>query len=65
MLSTHDTKRSADVRARIAALAEHPGAWARLMDRLWDRAAAPDPHVAWTAWQSAFGLGTPDARRLG
>ncbi|MBB4895665.1 (1-_4)-alpha-D-glucan 1-alpha-D-glucosylmutase [Streptomyces olivoverticillatus] len=65
VLSTHDTKRSADVRARIAALAEHPGAWARLMDRLWDRAAAPDPHVAWTAWQSAFGLGTPDARRLG
>ncbi|MEU3754566.1 malto-oligosyltrehalose synthase [Streptomyces olivoreticuli] len=63
VLSTHDTKRSADVRARIAALTEHPRRWAELMDRLaGDR--APDPHVAWVAWQSAFGLGAPDAARL-
>ncbi|MEU5431234.1 malto-oligosyltrehalose synthase [Streptomyces olivoreticuli] len=67
VLSTHDTKRSADVRARIAALTEHPRRWAELMDRLaGDRAGvpAPDPHVAWVAWQSAFGLGAPDAGRL-
>ncbi|RLV09931.1 malto-oligosyltrehalose synthase [Streptomyces griseocarneus] len=67
VLSTHDTKRSADARARIAALAEHPGLWADLMDRVAAGAVgspAPDPHVAWLAWQSAFGLGTPDARRL-
>ncbi|MEU2874367.1 malto-oligosyltrehalose synthase [Streptomyces olivoreticuli] len=67
VLSTHDTKRSADVRARIAALTEHPRRWAELMDRLTagpDGVPAPDPHVAWVAWQSTFGLGAPDAGRL-
>ncbi|MDT0450080.1 malto-oligosyltrehalose synthase [Streptomyces hesseae] len=64
VLSTHDTKRSADARARIAALSEHPARWARLMDRLRSGSPAPDPHLAWTAWQNAFGLGAPDAARL-
>ncbi|MFI9201888.1 malto-oligosyltrehalose synthase [Streptomyces sp. NPDC053048] len=64
VLSTHDTKRSADARARIAALSEYPRHWAELMDRLWSRGTAPDPHVAWSAWQNAFGLGTADAGRL-
>ncbi|MFC5724413.1 malto-oligosyltrehalose synthase [Streptomyces gamaensis] len=63
VLSTHDTKRSADVRARIAALTECPRAWAAFLDALPD-GAAPDPHVAWAAWQLAFGLGEPDAERL-
>ncbi|MFC5145757.1 malto-oligosyltrehalose synthase [Streptomyces aureoversilis] len=68
VLSTHDTKRSADVRARIAALSECPGRWADLMDRLAAAAAepcAPDPHVAWLAWQSAFGLGPADPADAG
>ncbi|MFF4224007.1 malto-oligosyltrehalose synthase [Streptomyces abikoensis] len=64
VLSTHDTKRSADARARIAALSEHPARWARLMDRLWSDSPAPDPHLAWTAWQNAFALGDPDPARL-
>ncbi|WP_372410366.1 malto-oligosyltrehalose synthase [Streptomyces luteireticuli] len=64
VLTTHDTKRSADVRARIAALSEHPHGWAELIDRLHAGHPAPDPHVAWTAWQNAFGLGTPDPLRL-
>ncbi|MFI2073117.1 malto-oligosyltrehalose synthase [Streptomyces triculaminicus] len=64
VLSTHDTKRSADARARIAALSEYPGRWAALMDLLRARGAAPDPHVAWVAWQNAFGLGDADAGRL-
>ncbi len=68
VLSTHDTKRSADVRARIAALSECPREWAELMDRLRTASPAPDPHVAWVAWQNAFGLafdaGAPDAGRL-
>ncbi|MEV4442062.1 malto-oligosyltrehalose synthase, partial [Streptomyces sp. NPDC049577] len=64
VLSTHDTKRSADVRARIAALSTHAAQWAALMERLWNEAPAPDRQVAWTAWQTAFGLGEPDARRL-
>ncbi|MFI1257603.1 malto-oligosyltrehalose synthase [Streptomyces netropsis] len=60
VLSTHDTKRSADARARIAALTQYPRRWADLMDRLAARVPAPDPHVAWVAWQSALGLGGPD-----
>ncbi|MEV5239755.1 malto-oligosyltrehalose synthase [Streptomyces cinnamoneus] len=64
VLSTHDTKRSADARARIAALSEYPARWAELMDRLWAEVPGPDPHLAWAAWQNAFGLGEPDAARL-
>ncbi|MCD9140638.1 malto-oligosyltrehalose synthase [Streptomyces albireticuli] len=72
VLSTHDTKRSADLRARIAALSEFPHRWGELMDRVADGSAdggvpgdaAPDRHVAWLAWQSVFGLGTPDPERL-
>ncbi|GHF25400.1 malto-oligosyltrehalose synthase [Streptomyces mashuensis] len=57
VLSTHDAKRSADVRARIAALTARPARWGELMDELWRRAPGPDRHVAWQAWQTAFGLG--------
>ncbi|MBH1938440.1 malto-oligosyltrehalose synthase [Streptomyces sp. AV19] len=64
VLSTHDTKRSADVRARIAVLTEYPREWELLLERLSARVPAPEPHVAWTAWQTAFGLGEPDALRL-
>ncbi|WP_405456332.1 malto-oligosyltrehalose synthase [Streptomyces sp. NBC_00101] len=57
VLTTHDTKRSADVRARIAVLSECPSWWATLVGEL-TRAttvAAPDGQLAWQAWQSAFG----------
>ncbi|MFI1971441.1 malto-oligosyltrehalose synthase [Streptomyces cinnamoneus] len=67
VLSTHDTKRSADVRARIAALSACPDRWTELMGRLHSAAPAPDPHVAWVAWQTAFGLGgegAPEPARL-
>ncbi|KAF4410609.1 malto-oligosyltrehalose synthase [Streptomyces lycii] len=58
VLSTHDTKRSADVRARIAVLSQAPLEWAELLERLAkEPGRAPDPHTAWTAWQTAFGLG--------
>ncbi|MER7398884.1 malto-oligosyltrehalose synthase [Streptomyces sp. NPDC000151] len=62
VLSTHDTKRSADVRARLAALSECPEGWREVLTRLNARAARtmdgldPDPQMAWTAWQTAFGL---------
>ncbi|MFD9302276.1 malto-oligosyltrehalose synthase [Streptomyces sp. NPDC060048] len=56
VLSTHDTKRSADVRARIAVLSQAP----ELADEE-GAAAGPDPQLAWVARQSAFGLGSvPD-----
>ncbi|TVL92850.1 malto-oligosyltrehalose synthase [Streptomyces sp. SAJ15] len=62
VVSTHDTKRSADVRARLAALTELPGPWGRLLARL--PGGAPDPHVAWLAWQTALGMGFPEVERL-
>ncbi|BAU86853.1 malto-oligosyltrehalose synthase [Streptomyces laurentii] len=71
VLSTHDTKRSADVRAGIAVLSQCPERWAELLAEVTggtdgaDSAAAPDPHLAWTAWQTAFGFGSPDPERLG
>ncbi|MFF5971339.1 malto-oligosyltrehalose synthase [Streptomyces sp. NPDC012769] len=64
VLTTHDTKRSADVRAGIAVLSQCPQRWAELLDEV-AGVPAPDPHLAWTAWQTAFGLGAPDAARLG
>ncbi|MFE9406930.1 malto-oligosyltrehalose synthase [Streptomyces sp. NPDC006530] len=64
VLSTHDTKRSAEVRARIAVLSECPERWAALLDRV-AGAQAPDPHLAWNGWQTSVGLGgLPEAERL-
>ncbi|MFE2274520.1 malto-oligosyltrehalose synthase [Streptomyces lavendulae] len=57
VLSTHDTKRSADVRARIAALSQAPGA----MGVTGGAGRSGDPQLAWVARQSALGLGdAPD-----
>ncbi|MFF7261822.1 malto-oligosyltrehalose synthase [Streptomyces sp. NPDC008159] len=65
VLSTHDTKRSADVRAAVAVLGECPERWAdTLAEVTRDGAGVPDPQLAWAAWQTAFGLGPADAERL-
>lgn len=64
VLTTHDTKRSADVRAAIAVLAQCPDVWAGLLAEV-AGVPVPDPHLAWTAWQTAFGFGTPDPERIG
>lgn len=64
VLSTHDTKRSADIRAGIAVLSQCPSVWRDLLEEV-AGVPAPDPHLAWTAWQTAFGFGTPDPDRLG
>ncbi|MGK5448153.1 malto-oligosyltrehalose synthase [Streptomyces radiopugnans] len=70
VLSTHDTKRSADVRAALAVLTECPERWAELLERVTHetlRASgveAPDRHVAWVAWQTAYGMGFPYQERL-
>ncbi|MFF8828072.1 malto-oligosyltrehalose synthase [Streptomyces sp. NPDC015131] len=63
VLSTHDTKRSGDVRARIAVLSECPQRWAKLLDDV-ARTPAPDGQTAWVAWQTALGLGGPAGDRL-
>lgn len=49
VLTTHDTKRSADVRARISVLSQDPESV--------PEPAGSDPQLAWVAWQTAFGLG--------
>ncbi|MEU9128619.1 malto-oligosyltrehalose synthase [Kitasatospora sp. NPDC048540] len=52
-LSTHDTKRSADARARLAVLTELPELWAAEC-AAWTTAAGPCPDrpTAWLLWQT-------------
>ncbi|MFJ2131325.1 malto-oligosyltrehalose synthase [Streptomyces sp. NPDC087845] len=65
-LTTHDTKRSADVRARIAVLTECPEQWSWLLVEL-ERvtpATAPDAQLAWHAWQTAYGCAELPPREM-
>ncbi|MFI1762619.1 malto-oligosyltrehalose synthase [Streptomyces sp. NPDC020800] len=64
VVSTHDTKRSADVRAALAVLTECPDRWAQLLAEVAPpEECAPDGQLAWAAWQTVFGLGpAPDER---
>jgi (1->4)-alpha-D-glucan 1-alpha-D-glucosylmutase len=68
--STHDTKRSADVRARIDVLSEMPDDWLRSVRR-WRRllaghrartrgGAAPDAATEWLIFQSLLGIWPED-----
>lgn len=59
-LSTHDTKRGEDVRARITVLAEEPGRWERALDELLRLAPLPDPAFGSLLWQAVLGAWTPD-----
>jgi (1->4)-alpha-D-glucan 1-alpha-D-glucosylmutase len=63
-LSTHDTKRGEDVRARIAVLAEDPTRWAEVLDALQSQAPIPDAGFANLLWQAAFGAWPISADRL-
>ena len=69
-LSTHDTKRQEDVRARLAVLAEIPEAWAAEVSRWQERAvalasgAAPEPDTAYLMWQTLAGAWPLDRERL-
>ncbi|WP_264929453.1 malto-oligosyltrehalose synthase, partial [Streptomyces sp. A012304] len=66
VLSTHDTKRSADVRAALAVLTECPQRWAEVLEQATHaEGTVPDGQVAWAAWQTVFGLGPADAERVG
>jgi (1->4)-alpha-D-glucan 1-alpha-D-glucosylmutase len=63
-LSTHDAKRSEDVRARLAVLAEVPGDWTEVVRR-WIRVAPlPDPALAHLIWQAAVGAWPISRERL-
>lgn len=69
-LSTHDTKRSEDVRARLAVLAELPDDWERTVQGLsWLASAhraeadAPDAPTEYLVWQNLLGAWPIDADR--
>ncbi len=68
--STHDTKRSEDVRARLLLLSEMPEAWARSVRR-WMRHNArhrsggwPDPATEYLYYQTLVGAWPIDAERM-
>ena len=63
-LTTHDTKRSEDTRARITALAEVPALWAEAMDELQRLAPMPDAGFASLVWQAAVGAWPISRERL-
>ena len=54
-LSTHDTKRSEDVRARLAVLAEIPTEWAQLVRGWLARHPLADRPLAHLVWQNLVG----------
>jgi len=73
-LSTHDTKRGEDVRARLAVLAEMPGPWTRAVNR-WRYRAAPlgipgaarppiEPDLEYMLWQTLAGAWPVTEERL-
>jgi (1->4)-alpha-D-glucan 1-alpha-D-glucosylmutase len=63
-LSTHDTKRSADVRARLAVLAELPAEWAAAVERWSALAPPPDGALGHLLWQTVLGAWPVPADRL-
>jgi (1->4)-alpha-D-glucan 1-alpha-D-glucosylmutase len=56
-LSTHDTKRGEDIRARLAVLAELPAEWATLARHLDKQAPVPNRAFGYLLWQTFVGAG--------
>lgn len=63
-LTTHDTKRSEDTRARISVLAEVPDEWSSALDELQRLAPMPDPGFASLLWQAVLGAWPATPERL-
>ncbi len=63
-LSTHDTKRGEDVRARLAVLAELPDEWALLARRLHQQVPVPNAAFGYLLAQTLVGVGYIDRARL-
>ena len=55
-LSTHDTKRGEDVRARIGVLSQVPSLWAEFVTAWERRVPSPDPMTGLFLWQNIFGV---------
>lgn len=64
-LSTHDTKRGEDVRARIGVLSQVPSLWAELVLRWESASPSPDPLTGLFLWQNIFGVWPPDGVATG
>lgn len=59
-LTTHDTKRGEDVRARIGLLSQVPSLWTELV-RGWERVTpSPDLNTGLFLWQNIFGVWPSD-----
>ena len=66
-LSTHDTKRQEDVRARLAVLAEIPGEWGQRAQEWHERVSAEvavDPDTEHLIWQTLVGAWPISGDRL-
>ncbi|OMC43139.1 malto-oligosyltrehalose synthase [Mycobacterium sp. IS-1264] len=55
-LTTHDTKRGEDVRARIGVLSQVPSLWTEFLARWEIEAPSPDPTTGRFLWQNIFGV---------
>ncbi len=65
-LSTHDTKRSEDVRARISVLSELPDEWSAAVDRwmsVGEKLGCPDARTGYFFWQTLIGAWPLDVER--
>jgi (1->4)-alpha-D-glucan 1-alpha-D-glucosylmutase len=63
-LSTHDTKRGEDVRARLAALAEIPAEWHDVARELMAAVPIPNPAFGYLLWQTFAGVGFIERERM-
>lgn len=63
-LSTHDTKRSEDTRARISVIAEAAAEWEKALDRLNALAPLPDGPLSTLLWQAIAGAWPASRERL-
>ncbi|WP_086668713.1 malto-oligosyltrehalose synthase [Lentzea kentuckyensis] len=64
-LSTHDTKRSEDVRARLAVLAEIPDEYLAFESAMTEKHGISEPSLNRLAWQSLVGAWPITEERLG
>ena len=63
-LSTHDTKRSEDTRARISVISEVAPEWEKALDRLNTLAPLPDGPLSTLLWQAIAGAWPASRERL-
>jgi (1->4)-alpha-D-glucan 1-alpha-D-glucosylmutase len=64
-LSTHDTKRGEDVRARIGVLSQVPSLWGELVGKWTRQVTPPDTATALFLWQNVFGVWPVDGAVTG